>query len=66
MTTLSNIYNVTNRIKGISQDGHCRPTLSELFTTEDYEYGWCTSQPVQDNAGEMLYDNNDELIVIQI
>jgi len=65
MVTLSNIYNVANRIKGVSKDGYCRPTITELFTTEDYGFGWCTSQPVQDNQGEMLYDNNDELILIQ-
>lgn len=65
MTSLSKIYSVEVNLRGIAKQGHCRPTIAELFMSDkDYAYGWCSSQPVTDNFGEFLYDNNDVIVLI--
>jgi len=65
MTSLSKIYSVEVNLRGIAKQGHCRPTIAELFmSNKDYLYGWCSSQPITNNLDEFLYDNNDVIVLI--
>lgn len=67
MARLTNIYNIKDvRQRQAAKDGYCRPTVAELFlSSRDYAFGWCSRQPILTVLGEFIYDNNDEIIVME-
>ncbi len=65
MQNLSKIYNVIENLRGITSVGHCRPTIAEFFTSDkDYGYTWCSFRPLLDNFDEIIYDSNDNPVLV--
>jgi hypothetical protein len=65
MANLSNIYHVNENLRGIAKTGHCRPTIAELWDPDiEYDYPWCTFQPIYDNLDNIIYTEADELILV--
>lgn len=66
MPSLKNLYNVDSNIRGVAKQGYCRPTIAEMWITdEDYEYPWCSLQPVTNNGLEALTDNDLNAITVE-
>lgn len=67
MAKLTSIYNIKDvRQRQAAKDGYCRPTVAELFlSSHDYTFGWCSRQPVVTELGEFIYDNGNEIVVME-
>ncbi len=65
MANLSECYHVLAKLKGIAKQGHCRPTIAELFSPDvHYEYLWCSAEPIYDNLDELVLANDESTVLI--
>lgn len=67
MARLSKLYDVKLNLRGVEKQGYCRPTVTDFFNAEnDYNFAWCTRQPVTDNLGAFIYDNSNDLVFVAL
>lgn len=65
MAKLSELYHINENLRGMAKDGHCRPTIAELWDSSvEYDYAWCTLRPIYTASMDMIYAENEELVMV--